>query len=219
MNKCKSYSPHRVEKNCSPCKGGFGREILETKTAFSVTLMFDAFPAGYPVEAILPALLQLLHNVGINPKGVQFTIAADGTVLFSFVAFAKQINAVYSLFGVTPFVGTPLSSIPALAALANALPPGSIPPLVDYSVIPEIFFVFACAPSAEQRLRLLNTLSTLGTVGQFSVLGDLGVATFLNTILPIGSAQDLQLRINSVFNGGGGGYIPEGSFQPIPRYF
>ncbi|SHO33221.1 Hypothetical protein BQ3484_153 [Cedratvirus A11] len=207
MNKCKSYSPHRAEKNCSH------REILETKTTYSVTLMFDPFPAGYPVEAILPALLQLLHNVGINPKGVQFTIAADGTVLFSFVAFPKQINAVYSLFGVAPFVETPLNTIPALAALANALPPGSTPPLVDYSVVPELFFVFAHAPSAEYRLRLLNSLSTIGTVSQFSVLGDLGVATFLNTVLPLGSPEDLQLRVDSILNGGGGGYVP------VPRYF
>ncbi|SPN79404.1 Hypothetical protein BRZCDTV_321 [Brazilian cedratvirus IHUMI] len=216
MNGYQSYSPHRLEKSCSPCKGREHREILEIKTTFSVTLMFDPFPAGYPVQSILPLLLQLLHNVGINPKGVQFTIAADGTVLFSFVAFPKQINAVYSLFGATPFVGTPLTSIPALAALANLLPIGSIPPEVDYAVVPELFFVFACAPSEEYRLRLLNTLSTLGTLSQFSVLGDLGVATFLNTILPINNPQDLELRVNSVLTGGGGGYVPE---RTIPRYF
>nr|WIL04051.1 putative membrane protein [Cedratvirus lena] len=210
MNKCKSYSPHRAEKNCPP------REILEIKTTFSVTLMFDPFPVGYPVQSILPLLLQLLHNIGINPKGIQFTIAADGTVLFSFIAFPKQINAVYALFGATPFVGTPLTSIPALAALANLLPIGSTPPEVDYSVIPELFFIFACAPSAEYRLRLLNTLSTLGTLEQFSVIGDLGVATFLNTILPIGSPEDLQLRVNSILGGRGGGYVSE---RPIPRYF
>lgn len=210
MNKCKSYSPHHTEKNCSPC-----REILEIKIAYSVTLMFDPFPPGYPVQSILPLLLQLLHNIGINPKGVQFTIAADGTVLFSFVAFPKQINAVYALFGATPFVGTPLTSIPALAGLSNLLPVGSTPPEVDYNVVPELFFVFACAPSAEYRLRLLNILSTIGTVGQFSVLGDLGVATFINTAIPLSSPEELELRVGSLLSG----KIQGGSYPPIPRYF
>lgn len=214
MNGYHSYSPHRLEKSCSACKVDHHRkEILEIKTTFSVTLMFDPFPTGYPVQSILPLLLQLLHNTGINPKGVQFTNAADGTVLFSFVAFPKQINAVYSLFGATPFVGTPLTSVPALAGLANLLPIGSTPPEVDYAVLPELFFIFARAPNEEQRLRLLNNLSTMGTLNQFSILGDLGVATFLNTILPINNPQDLELRVRSILTGG---YVPE---RTIPRYF
>lgn len=154
------------------------KEVRKIAFGYYVTITIPNFPSDYPFQLILPTLLAIFEEIGINPKGVQYNQLPSG-VVFSVLVFPKYIERVYALFGSTPLIGVPLNEVAGLTPLEKLLPSGSDQPLVTYYVEPQIVVFFCSIPTYEQQLNILNLVSTIiGPVDVFELLGKILLISF-----------------------------------------
>lgn len=179
------------------CKDRNRRNIKALKTGFSIVITVSGLPADYPSAAILPTLLNILSNAGINPKGIQFTLTPDG-FLFGFLIFPDKLACFQQIIGTSPINGVPLSSIPGFAPLVNLFPPGTVDATVtNISIQDALIVVFRHRPDAFIQQTIIAYIEGSGfLINRYFLLDKIAVITSLPT--DISPTFDAKLMIGAL---------------------